>query len=157
MWMFLRPTSVPASAEPIEDRALEAVETLAEPMTVAEPPSAARGTARERAGALMRDPWPGTGVDGRDAAFLPVVVRDGQPAPPVLVYLHPGRRQLGSMVLERVARQFDLRRAPLFESLGEAELAADETAGFLLEVAGPFDDPEGRSHSSGVFFVAGLA
>ena len=109
--------------------------------------SAAR---RSSAGSPLRRAW--AGANGA-AGCLPLLPVSGRELPPLRVYIHPGRADLGEMDAVRVGEQFDLRHAPLFGSLAEAELAADEASGFLIEVAGAFVDADGKTHDRGVFYV----
>jgi hypothetical protein len=74
----------------------------------------------------------------------------------ITLYLHPGRARLGLLGLERVRAQFDLAGARVFESLGQAELAADDLVGFLAEVRGGFIDSTGRRCDNGVFYLPRL-
>ncbi len=98
-------------------------------------------------------------------AYLPAngrpahVVRNAEASAPATVrlYVHPGRVLIGEMSAERVAGQLDMDRAQLFESVGAAELAADEGAGFLIELCEPFQDAEGRRcESGGCYFLGRL-
>lgn len=97
-------------------------------------------------------------------AYLPAngrpahIVRNAEASAPATVrlYVHPGRVLIGEMSAERVAGQLDMDRAELFESVAAAELAADEGAGFLVEVCEPFRDADGRRCESGCYFVGRL-
>jgi len=74
----------------------------------------------------------------------------------ITLYLHPGRSRLGVLGLERMRAQFDLAGARVFESMGEAELAADDLVGFLAEVEGGFVDSAGRRRETGVVYLPAL-
>ena len=80
----------------------------------------------------------------------------GGPAPEVHVYLHPGRSWLGRMDLERVLAQLELEGAAPHRSLSEAERAAGDGRGFLVEVRGAFIDAAGRQREGAVFFSSRL-
>ena len=72
------------------------------------------------------------------------------------LYLHPGRSCLGTTDVDRLKAQFDLSTAKVFDTVAQAELAAEDQVGFLVDVRGRFIDSHGRPRDRGALFFPRL-
>ena len=97
-------------------------------------------------------------VESRHSATAALAIRalpEGE-LPELIVYLHPGRACLGPMTCERVLGQLELGGEEAYADLAQAESAAKQQEGFLVEVRGPFVDIRGVTRRDGaVFFASG--
>lgn len=69
------------------------------------------------------------------------------------VYIHPGRGGLGRMSADQARQQFDWAHARFYPTIGQAELAAEEYVGFLVELVDAVGDDGGWCRQGGTFFV----